>query len=115
MWAGSLPKPQQAVCTVEHDNLKSPPSRGGRIQSRMAPGMYHPSLSGRDTRLSPRVRGGGRGTERNRRAVSQKPILEFSFFIARPVKKKNMDTSAPVGFAKEAESDQRAMRACRLW
>ncbi len=24
MWAGSLPKPQQAVCTVEHDNLKGP-------------------------------------------------------------------------------------------
>ena len=28
-----------------HDNLKGPPSRGGRIQSRMAPGMFQACLN----------------------------------------------------------------------
>ena len=45
----------QATGTVHHDNLMGPPSRGGRIRSRMAPGMYHPCLSGRDT-SKPRAR-----------------------------------------------------------
>ena len=40
-------------------NLMGPPSRWGIIQSRMAPGMHHACLNGRDT-SKPRVRGGGR-------------------------------------------------------
>ena len=52
---GEAVPPWQATCTVHHDNLMGPPSRGGRIQSRMAPGMYHPCLSGRDT-SKPRAR-----------------------------------------------------------
>ena len=52
---GEAASPWQAICTVQHDNLMGPPSRGGRIQSRMAPGMYHPCLNGRDT-SKPRAR-----------------------------------------------------------
>ena len=47
---GEAASPWQATYTVQHDNLKGPPSRGGRTQSRMAPGMQHACL-GR-TRLS---------------------------------------------------------------
>ena len=39
---GEAVSPWQATGTVHHDNLMGPPSQGGRIQSRMAPGMYHP-------------------------------------------------------------------------
>ena len=42
---GEAASPWQAICTVQHDNLMGPPSRGGRIQFRMASGMYHPCLS----------------------------------------------------------------------
>ena len=52
---GEAASPWQAICTGHHDNLKGPPSRGGRIQPRRAPGMYHPCLNGRDT-SKPRAR-----------------------------------------------------------
>ncbi len=42
---------------IRYNMTKAPPSRGGRIQSRMAPGMYHPCMNGRDT-SRPRARGG---------------------------------------------------------
>ena len=35
---GKAASPWQAICTVEHDNLMGPPSRGDRLQSRVAPG-----------------------------------------------------------------------------
>ena len=47
----------QGMHTVQYDVIKGPPSRGCRIQSRMAPGMHHACLNGKDT-SKPRVRGG---------------------------------------------------------
>ena len=41
--------PWRAIYTVQPDNQMGPLSRGGRIQSRMAPGMYQACLNGRDT------------------------------------------------------------------
>ena len=38
---GEAASPWQAIYAVQHDNQMGPPSRGGRFQSRMAPGMYH--------------------------------------------------------------------------
>ena len=52
---GEAVSPWQATGMVHHDNLMGPPSRGDRIQSRIAPGMYHPCLSERDT-SKPRAR-----------------------------------------------------------
>ncbi len=74
---GEAVSPWQATCTVHHDNLMGPPSRGGRIQSRMAPGMYHPCLSGRDT-SKPRARRWPLTGGRLPREPTYAPILQPS-------------------------------------
>ena len=74
---GEAVPPWQATCMVHHDNLMGPPSRGGRIQSRMAPGMYHPCLSGRDT-SKPRARRWPLTGGRLPREPTHAPILQPS-------------------------------------
>ena len=74
---GEAVPPWQATCMVHHDNLMGPPSRGGRIQSRMAPGMYHPCLSGRDT-AKPRARRWPLTGGRLPREPTYAPILQPS-------------------------------------
>ena len=74
---GEAVSPWQATSTVHHDNLMGPPSRGGRIQSRMAPGMYHPCLSGRDT-SKPRARRWPLTGGRLPREPTYAPILQPS-------------------------------------
>ena len=62
-------------CFSMASDMYGTPSRGGRIQSRMAPGMYHPCLSGRDT-SKPRARRLPLTGGRLPRGPTYAPILE---------------------------------------